>query len=556
MYDINKKAFLTDVFSIQEAILNDGTKVTDIVIGAQQSYDSTFLEYMDGTIMADGHFADVGSSRFSSAYTAYPYKSCIKFQDDGNIGTCSLATVVCEKNLIEDAMMCINKADLDSVLTVNTSSVIGNIPSDFMSAQKCIQYCQGSGHAANASENKFVIVGHDECSCASGPLLVDLRQFLSDTEPWRWNRQCHKKPVGYTLIGNSDASTVAVYNADYSLRYHGEHLHSPSCWSYLNQFSMPAASIQRFNLQAEPGAPILTGVDCSATALHFCEAPLLVNSPAGTTFSGDYLVSSQYIPYRGRLSSGTHAYFRTALSRQEMKVDGKKYQMCGEASECLLKDIVDPVKGMELKENVSLTIKLPKVFKCYKKSKFAIENAQYFQEMLLTGIWWTTHLKTSYSAYISSISKIDYNVKGVSISSLVLEDHIMNYTNTVEAGENMVRFPQPIFTDEIKLSGFYANSDWNIWNYGHNVYFNMELYGCADYDIEEVHCADGWFSTKTDCQRIIESPDAISFDEAAAKCEELGAKLLEPMNELLQSDMETLLTSYTGSETSFWIGII
>ena len=176
--------------------------------------------------------------------------------------------------------------------------------------------------------------------------------------------------------------------------------------------------------------------------------------------------------------------------------------------------------------------------------------------MLLTGIWWSSPYRDSYNAYITTISRLYYVVRGVGHTSAAIADFVKPYTRTEEVGENMVRFPHPIFTDQIKLYGFYVQSTWNTWNYGHNIWFNMEVFGCENYDIEEVHCDEGWFSTKADCLKAVEFPTPVTFDEAVTKCEELGGKLIEPMNDILQADMEWLLKNHTGNETRFWIGDI
>ncbi len=342
-------------------MLNDGTDITAVGIGALQSYDALFMEYMDGTIMADGHFADAADSRFDNAYTNYPSENCMELRDDALVRDCAYAAVVCEKNLIEDAMMCIDKNEIDNVLTVNVSSLLSfsGILTTFRSAQKCIEYCRGGGQAANDTENKFAIAGSEDCTCATGPLQVDLRETPTDTGTWRWNRHCLKRSVAYTQIG-SGTSTVAVYNLDYALRYHGEHIHAPSCWNYLNQFSMPAAGIQRFNLQAEPGAPILTGVDCSATAFHYCEKPLLRNLPT-SSFSGGYLNGANRIQYRNKMTTTQMAYFSTALSREWKWIGGTKYNACYFSSKCLISSTIDPVKGMKVENSVYITITFPKV---------------------------------------------------------------------------------------------------------------------------------------------------------------------------------------------------
>ena len=123
-----------------------------------------------------------------------------------------------------------------------------------------------------------------------------------------------------------------------------------------------------------------------------------------------------------------------------------------------------------------------------------------------------------------------------------------------EIGQTMIRFPQPIYTDEIKLYGFYAQSDWNVWNFGHHVYFNMELYGCDEYDIEEIHCEEGWYSSKGDCLKAMEFSDSITFTDAIQKCQDVGGNLIEPMNDILMADMTSVIKNYTGNETRFWIG--
>ena len=315
---------------------------------------------MDGSLMSNGHFTDNAYTRFPSVYNNNDYMWCVELGDNANVKKCSTSAVVCERNLFDEAIMCIKKDDIGSVLTVNATSEL--TPSTgYFSAQKCIEYCRGGGHAANDAANKYVIVDTDKCTCATGPLNLDLRIPPSEDSTLLLNKKCDKKLYDYTQIGSVDA--VTVYNADYSLRYHGEEMAPKSCWAFINQLSMATTGIERFNLQAEPGAPILHGVDCTHTNFHFCEKPLLIHLP-NSAYTGGNLHYPQGIKYRNRMYNHNYkAYFITAVgTRVQKKVGGSKHLMCWSAAKCLVYDTVDAARGLRLEHSVYLKITLPKVF--------------------------------------------------------------------------------------------------------------------------------------------------------------------------------------------------
>ena len=50
---------------------------------------------------------------------------CVLLNPSGNVQRCSGgANVMCEKTLVKDSEMCLNKTDIDSKITVNASTLI------------------------------------------------------------------------------------------------------------------------------------------------------------------------------------------------------------------------------------------------------------------------------------------------------------------------------------------------------------------------------------------------------------------------------------------------
>ena len=60
---------------------------------------------------------------------------------DGNIQVCGSANVFCEKKLVRDSILCLDKSNLTGILSYNQSMTL-SIASR-MTATFCIEYCRG-----------------------------------------------------------------------------------------------------------------------------------------------------------------------------------------------------------------------------------------------------------------------------------------------------------------------------------------------------------------------------------------------------------------------------
>ncbi len=110
---------------------------------------------------------------------------------------------------------------------------------------------------------------------------------------------------------------------------------------------------------------------------------------------------------------------------------------------------------------------------------------------LIQGIWWSAYYKTNTNGYITDINKVyfkDAFNKDVTINS-------GSFLNRAEEGGksnmNFIYFPVPILTKQLKLLDltYTVNpKDGNpLPNYddGHYILFEMELFGCDNYVIDE-----------------------------------------------------------------------
>jgi hypothetical protein len=98
-------------------------------VGAFQTIDRRYLDFVDGSIMTDGNFNTVLNQFFGSLYgTGVNTLSCLAINSGGNIERCTRANVLCEKTLVKDTMLCLNNTSLPGYIVLNTSSTI-QIPS-------------------------------------------------------------------------------------------------------------------------------------------------------------------------------------------------------------------------------------------------------------------------------------------------------------------------------------------------------------------------------------------------------------------------------------------
>ena len=110
------------------------------LIGVFQSPERTYLEYIDGSIMADGSFYDVSGTFFGAVYGGGNPSSCFMITATGDVSGCTKANAFCEKSLVKDLRMCLNNTSQGGVVVNATFSV--TFPQRF-SARNCIEYCRG-----------------------------------------------------------------------------------------------------------------------------------------------------------------------------------------------------------------------------------------------------------------------------------------------------------------------------------------------------------------------------------------------------------------------------
>ena len=67
---------------------------------------------------------------------------CLMINSAGNVQSCSTSNVLCEKSLVKDARMCLNKTTLATSITTNQTTLI-NLPT-YATASSCIEYCRGT----------------------------------------------------------------------------------------------------------------------------------------------------------------------------------------------------------------------------------------------------------------------------------------------------------------------------------------------------------------------------------------------------------------------------
>jgi hypothetical protein len=73
---------------------------------------------------------------------------------------------------------------------------------------------------------------------------------------------------------------------------------------------------------------------------------------------------------------------------------------------------------------------------------------------LLTGIWWSASYKSTTVGYLTKIKYLRYEVFGQTIESEAISSFVRSFDGgSVEVGHEIVRFPQPIYTDKIELAG-------------------------------------------------------------------------------------------------------
>ena len=68
--------------------------------------------------------------------------NCLMINNAGNVQACSISNVLCEKSLVKDARICLNKNSLATSIVTNQTTLI-NLP-NYATASSCIEYCRGT----------------------------------------------------------------------------------------------------------------------------------------------------------------------------------------------------------------------------------------------------------------------------------------------------------------------------------------------------------------------------------------------------------------------------
>ena len=126
----------------QSSVLTQGLGTFTGLIGAFHSTDNTYLQYVDGAIMTDGKFYDLGGQGFGGVYGGGANIDCMMIDTAGTVKPCTNAYVLCEKKLIRDLKMCVDKTTLSANVNVNDSTLV-TFARRFKSSM-CIEYCRGT----------------------------------------------------------------------------------------------------------------------------------------------------------------------------------------------------------------------------------------------------------------------------------------------------------------------------------------------------------------------------------------------------------------------------
>jgi len=163
------------------------------LIGAFQSQDRRYIEYVDGSLMTDGFFSDVRGQFFGKLYSTNQNGSTyLMIKPDGNIYPCDGGFALCEKSLIKDLTMCIDSKNLQTNMNVNTSSSINILSHN--SAAICIEYCRGW------SDQSYAVLKNKVCTCASS-IMFDPNIQKSTTGIRRPLSSCLNS-ASYSKLGN------------------------------------------------------------------------------------------------------------------------------------------------------------------------------------------------------------------------------------------------------------------------------------------------------------------------------------------------------------------
>ena len=178
-----------------------GYKNFQALIGAFQSQDRRYIEFVDGSIMNDGYFSDVDGHFFGDLYStdnnAIQY---LMINTDGNINRCSGGFALCEKSLIKDLTMCLGSNSLQSSIDLNTSTTIAIWSHN--SAAVCIEFCRGWFNQS------YAVLNNKVCTCGTR-LMFDPNIQKNATGIKRPLSSCLNS-ASYSKLG-SDATSGGEY---------------------------------------------------------------------------------------------------------------------------------------------------------------------------------------------------------------------------------------------------------------------------------------------------------------------------------------------------------
>jgi len=111
---------------------------------------------------------------------------------------------------------------------------------------------------------------------------------------------------------------------------------------------------------------------------------------------------------------------------------------------------------------------------------------------LLLSLWWSTATKDLNNGCIVRFSKIYHTAPpamGSGSYTTILDSSYNRDYSSGTTDMSLSPFPQPILTSEISFGDivFTANPIGNLplWDFGHIVNFNLEVFGCDNYKIDE-----------------------------------------------------------------------
>jgi hypothetical protein len=172
------------------------------MIGGVQTADRRYLEYADGSIMADGNFYDANTQLFGDVYgTGGNIATCLTIDPSGNIQRCATANVLCEKYLVKDTIMCLDKINLDQNIQLDSSTAL-TLPVNFYPSM-CIEHCR----ATDGQTFNYAIVDQAKCVCGS-KLLFDASLPANNAGVKKEISQCSETP-SFSKIGNGIGNILA-----------------------------------------------------------------------------------------------------------------------------------------------------------------------------------------------------------------------------------------------------------------------------------------------------------------------------------------------------------